>query len=256
MENSDNINFIINAVNEYLKQNPTDKHVGHIDNYPGVIMYYRDANTIAKYLKSESKILDWGCGYGQMSYLMTEKGYTVDACDWNISPNIPQLLDYRIKYTQFTSPTKIDAADNSYDAVISSGTLEHANNIMESLKEIRRILKPGGWFFMFRFPAEDSISEMVAKKSGGWSHSIRMSKDEVKYMLRLHSFRIQEIGYDSFLPIMLSSKLRGLRKLRAKYDAPIHKLDKLLTNTPFINRFSTSIYCLAQVNNEYDNTYL
>ena len=138
------------------------------------------------------------------------------------------------------------------DAIVSSGTLEHVDNIIESMKEIRRVLKPGGWFFIFRFPAEYSISEYLAHKSGKWSHSIKMTKAELKFLMRTHSFRVEDIGYDSFLPIFLGGKLKNFRLIRSTFDQQINLLDSLLTSFPMVQDFSTSMYCFAQVNNEYE----
>ncbi|MBD2632689.1 class I SAM-dependent methyltransferase [Aphanizomenon flos-aquae NRERC-008] len=248
--------YIINAAHNFAVKNPDfTSDVGHIDNFPGAAVYVRDAAKISSYLLPGSRILDWGCGYGQLSYLLAKNGYQVDACDWSKDLKIPEFLDSGINYFPLTSPVQIHVPDASFDVVISSGTLEHAHNIIDSLKEIRRILKPGGWFFIFRFPAEYSISEYIARKSGRWSHAVRMSKSELQFMLRMFSFRVDQIGYDSFLPIFLGRQLKFLRPIREQLDTPITYLDKVLTSLPIISAFSTSIYCFAQINTEYTENF-
>jgi 2-polyprenyl-3-methyl-5-hydroxy-6-metoxy-1,4-benzoquinol methylase len=245
---------VIEAAQHFAHQYPDQAlEVSHIDSLPGINIYIRNANQIARLLPQGAKILDWGCGFGQMAYLLANRGFQVSACDWGKRPGIPELIDDRINYFSLHHPTTIDGNNQSFDAIVSSGTLEHAQYIFESIKEIRRLLKPNGWFFVFRFPNEWSISEFVAHQSGRWSHSIRMSKTELRFLLRMFSFRIEKIGYDSFLPVTLGRRFQSLRPLRSKYDTPISILDHVLITTPFISRFSTSLYCIAQLNTEYSD---
>jgi 2-polyprenyl-3-methyl-5-hydroxy-6-metoxy-1,4-benzoquinol methylase len=49
-----------------------------------VLTYVRIADEIAQQLPpaSTTRILDWGTGAGQMSYLLTKRGYTVTSFDY------------------------------------------------------------------------------------------------------------------------------------------------------------------------------
>lgn len=247
--------FIVDVARTYaLSHLHNAAEVGHIDNLPGARVYVRDANSIIRVLGNRrGKLLDWGCGFGQMAWLLANRGFHVHACDWAARPRIAELLDQRINYFALCSPSLIPVADETYDVVLSSGTLEHAQNILESMREIRRILKPNGWFIIFRFPAERSLSEIIARWSGRWSHAIRMSKSELIFLMRIFSFRVVRSGYDSFLPIFLASHFRSLRGLREKLDVPITVLDSFFTKVPLLSSLSTSMYCFAHVNDEYLN---
>lgn len=246
--------FIVAAAKRFAARDPVlGTEVGHIDNLPGTAVYMRDAEAIARILPKGARVLDWGCGFGQMSYLLANRGYRVSACDWALRPGIPELLDERIDYFSLNHQSSIGVANQSFDAVVSSGTLEHAQHILDSLYEIRRVLRPGGWFFVFRFPNELSISESVARKAGLWAHSVRMSKRELRFLLRMFSFRVEYLGYDSFLPIFFGRRLGGLRPLRATLDQQISWLDRLLTRFPLTAPYSTSIYAFGQLNTEYQD---
>ncbi|MFL5733317.1 MAG: methyltransferase domain-containing protein [Chloroflexia bacterium] len=248
--------YIVREARCYARQNPGDlTDLAHIDNPAGAAVYVRMAARIDRTLPRNARVLDWGCGYGQISWLLANRGHTVYACDWGKRPRISAFLDDRITYFPLTSPVQIDAPEAAFDAVISIGTLEHANNIFASMCEIRRILKPGGWFIIFRFPNDLSITEYAARRLGLWAHSVRMSKAELRMMLRMFSFRIDHIGYDSLLPVVVGreSSFRGLVSLRSRFDGPITWLDGLLTRLPLISAFSTSLHCFAQVNTEYSD---
>lgn len=246
-------NHIISAATALRAKNPDlTVEVSHIDNYPGAAVYVRDADRIARSVPKGGTVLDWGCGCGQMAYLLANRGYRVTACDWGARPRVPELLDDRIRYLSLAHSTQLAFDNATFDIVLSSGTLEHAQDILGSLREISRILKPAGWFCIFRFPCDWSISEFVARMSGRWSHAVRFSTRELQFALRLYNFRVAKIGFDSFLPIFFGRRLRCLRPLREKLDRPITLFDRILTHMPFVRRFSTSIHCFAQLNNEYE----
>jgi len=56
-----------------------------------------------------------------------------------------------------------------------------------------------------------------------------MSRSEVRFLLRLSGFRVEKIGYDTFLPVFLGSQMRFLRPWRAKVDGPVTGIDPLKT---------------------------
>jgi SAM-dependent methyltransferase len=222
----------------------------HIDNLPGASVYVRDADEIARRLPAGARVLDWGCGAGHMSWLLKRRGFELMATDVAPAPRVPELLE-GIEYRQLTDYVGIPADDDTFDAVLSSGTLEHVWVINRSMDEVRRVLKPGGYFFIFRFPNQRSISEWVARRYGHWAHAIRMSPEELRLLLRIYSFRVDHLGYDSFLPIFLGHRLRSLRPLRARLDRQIRALDQALVHLPGVRRLSTSIQAVGCMNEEY-----
>ena len=95
---------------------------------------------------TRSTILDIGCGTGLTCLFLAEQGYdNLDGID--ISPDMVQVAGERGIYRELwvgdvNHPLERD--DASYDGVISSGTFTHGHVGPEPLKEIFRILKPGG----------------------------------------------------------------------------------------------------------------
>jgi ubiquinone/menaquinone biosynthesis C-methylase UbiE len=47
---------------------------------------------------------------------------------------------------------QLDFPANHFDFVVSSGVLQHATNIIQVLREMKRVLKPGGRFVAIREP--------------------------------------------------------------------------------------------------------
>jgi ubiquinone/menaquinone biosynthesis C-methylase UbiE len=46
----------------------------------------------------------------------------------------------------------LDTPDNTFDFIVCDATLHHADNLVSTLRESRRVLKAGGWFVAFREP--------------------------------------------------------------------------------------------------------
>src|SRR3954470_17226207 len=55
-------------------------YFAHLDQPIGIWNYIRIANDIAKHIPA-GDLLDWGCGYGQMTYLLQRRGFRVTSFD-------------------------------------------------------------------------------------------------------------------------------------------------------------------------------
>lgn len=97
---------------------------------------------IIKHVPEDSKILDVGCGYrGKLLYKVRNKisaGFGLD-----ISVN-RKLHDGKIALIKHDLSQPLPFENNSFDAVTSLANLEHLENPDNILREIHRVLKPGG----------------------------------------------------------------------------------------------------------------
>lgn len=91
-------------------------------------------------LEKDMRVLDFGCGEGNLIKAYLELGYDIYGAD--IMDNI-SLDAGRYKKIEF-DPYRIPYDDNSFDLVYSTSVFEHVQNTEESFKEIYRVLKPGG----------------------------------------------------------------------------------------------------------------
>lgn len=106
---------------------------------------------------SAEEILDLGCGTGRHTIPLYKNGYKPHAFD--ISENAIKKLKLEldglgIKYGDRIRVgdmfEKFPYVDNFFDSVLSIATIYHGtiNNIKFALKEVTRILKPGGMFYL------------------------------------------------------------------------------------------------------------
>lgn len=91
------------------------------------------------------KLMDFGCGRGNLVKRFLELGYDAYGCD--IKPHWQNEMHGEADRfsTISNAPYRISFADNAFDVVVSTSVLEHAQNTEELFQEIHRLLKPGGY---------------------------------------------------------------------------------------------------------------
>lgn len=102
---------------------------------------------------THTKVLDFGCGSGRLVQCLLSLGYDAYGCDiqayWrNITHENAERLS-----TIVLKPYRLPFNDNTFDVVVSTSVLEHAQNKEELFTEIYRILKVGG-YSMHIFPGK------------------------------------------------------------------------------------------------------
>lgn len=122
-----------------------------------------------------SRVLDWGCGNGHFSYFLARRGFQTVGYSFDPAPPILQSHPSFVHETgQTGDPVGIPFPAASFDAVLSVGVLEHVHEIggdqRASIREIERVLKPGGLFLCFHLPNRYSWIEALVRlwaKPGG-----------------------------------------------------------------------------------------
>lgn len=102
------------------------------------------AATLEKALPPGSRILDVGCGTGELSHRLAKSGFQVSAVDL-VAEMIEQASKSSSEVEWINAPFSDNLAPRkSFDAVVSLGYLEYQERSGKELVRMHRLLKPGG----------------------------------------------------------------------------------------------------------------
>ena len=189
------------------------------------------------------RVLDWGCGHGQVSQLLRERGVETAAYDFrpDAEPRVIQLEQFpQIEAHISGEPVALPFAEDSFDAVLSCGVLEHVQRPPESLQELRRILRPGGRLFVYKLPNRFSYLEAIARRAGMYYHGF-YPDDQIydrrssEALLEANGFRVDDFRRTNMLPLTLSHPLAW------RLSAPIWQLNRLLARVPGLSLLATNL---------------
>lgn len=95
----------------------------------------------------KTEVLDLGCGVGNDTLYLTERGFKVIACDYSdvaLKHLKEQLKSVETKRIDISNP--LPFKDTTFDLVIADLSLHYFDEktTIEIMKEIKRILKPNG----------------------------------------------------------------------------------------------------------------
>lgn len=108
--------------------------------------------------RSRVRVLDYGCGAGQIVQALRENGIDAYGCDvFFEGADYSALFDtplYRQSMRRIEADGRIPFDDDSFDFIVSNQVMEHVQDIDRVLSEMRRVLKPGGKVLSL-FPDKD-----------------------------------------------------------------------------------------------------
>jgi 2-polyprenyl-3-methyl-5-hydroxy-6-metoxy-1,4-benzoquinol methylase len=157
--------------------------------------------------------LDLGCGRGSFLYLLNERGYlknkTVYAGDIsqkNVSLTGNISRDFQCFVCNACSLENI--GDSSIDFVVSNQVIEHVEDDALMIREIKRILSPGGTLYL----------STIFKKKYAWFYKKHKGKS------RLDPTHIREYTNDTDLPDIINENgLDIIENSKGLFRYPIKK---------------------------------
>lgn len=160
---------------------------------------------IEKYIVDKKRILEIGSAAGDFLSILEKRGHKVTGVELSTHA----ALEAQRKYSFSTFNGNIFEAafpDNTFDAVVMYHVLEHVQDPLEVLKEIRRILADGG-VVIIEVPHPNGIDALLSRKLRKSifdypHHRFGFPKRTLKSMLLAAGFKVRTIeSSPSFLLI-------------------------------------------------------
>ncbi len=215
----------------------------------------REYEQIAGRLAADApgRVLDWGCGAGQMTALLRGRGLDVTAYDWRpgIDGTIVRPLEHfpEVQAHISSEPVALPFEDSRFDAVLSCGVLEHVHDPDGSLEELKRVLVPGGTIYVYKLPNRQSYLEATARVAarfgaplyyhGKHEHDRLYDERDARVLLERHGYRVRELGLANMLPLTLPGPVA--RRL----TSVLWWLNNALERVPGLRRLATNVELVA-----------
>jgi SAM-dependent methyltransferase len=187
----------------------------HLRSGPQMLQYKTLAGNLAT--RNPGRVLDWGCGYGQVTALLRERGIEVVPFDYRAElsqPTVEPLELFPEVLAHYSpDPVALPFVDGAFDAVLSCGVLEHVQDPDGSLEEIRRVLRPGGTFYVTNLPNRYSYTERIARLIGRYYHGQLpndrvYTKQSIRELLARHGFAVRQLRRVHMLPLTIGGPAR------------------------------------------------
>ena len=211
---------------------------------------WRQYESIARRIARDRphRILDWGCGWGQVTALLQRAGLDVTAFDYRPEarregverlPRFPEIEAYISP-----DPVKLPFENESFDAVLSCGVLEHVQEPEASLEELKRVLEPGGTLYVYNLPNRYSYLERIARVLGLYYHGESpydavYTKASAVALLQRHGYIVREARRANVLPLLLPGPVA------TRFTGVIWHTNRALERVPGLNAFATSVELIA-----------
>lgn len=204
--------------------------------------------------KSNPRILDVGCGTGANLELLARFG-RAEGVDVSVDA-LAFCHERGLENVQQSTAEKLPFEDESFDFVTALDVIEHLDDDVAGLREIRRVVAPGGHIlifvpaFMFLWGVQDDVS----------NHRRRYTLPQLKRVVREAGFEIERATYANitfFAPTLLGRALMRATGLRPESESKINVaalngvLGRVLGAESFLLRhlnfpFGVSALCVAR----------
>lgn len=185
------------------------------------------------------KILDIGCGTGIISTLYPH----LDITGVDIST---EMLKYHPGKFVIGSAEHIPFPDEHFDAIICRSTLHHLKDAVAGLREMKRVLKPGGRIHFWE-TNKSTLAEFIRNKT---QHGDRFSEfhhsfDNLPELVSAH-FKVTEVKYEGYVAYPLAgfpdicNFMRWIPFPNFVFKVAL-TLDKWLSRIPLVNQLAFAV---------------
>lgn len=182
---------------------PQDDYLSYHGSPGSIYFKIQTFNWFLPFLPSSGTFLDWGCNHAPDSCLIRAvfgDAVTIHGCDVR-DPEQYQVFAKAasLQYRRLAHHISLPYDDNSFDAVIASGSLEHVVIDYASLQELYRVMKPNGILVITYLPNSFSYHEWYLRHIRKKDFHMRLyTMSGAKMLLKSNGFYPLTWGYTTF----------------------------------------------------------
>ena len=208
----------------------------------GKSRWARRVKMLSNHLRSGMSVLELGCGTGSFTRELARSGADIVAID--VSPELLEVATANcsapnVRY-EIQNAYELSYPEGVFDSVVGSSVLHHLE-IEAALREIYRVLKPGG---QISFTEPNMLNPQIAiQKNVPWvKRKLGDSPDEtaffrwpLRHLLEVTGYR--EVRIDPFDFLHPKTPVRLVNRLNS--------VGRFLESVPVISEFAGSLYIRA-----------
>ena len=174
------------------------------------------------------RVLDVGCGTGSNLAAFSRLGFTAGI---DMSAEALGFCRRRgVDRVALSQVERLPFADGAFDVVTGMDMLEHTDDDLAALAELRRVLKPGG-FLLVTVPA---YGFLWSEHDEALKHRRRYTAHELRNKMTVTDFKIERTSYfitALFFPILAMRIHQGLFKKSTYPETSVHLLPRWINSS-------------------------
>lgn len=162
-----------------------------------------------------ARILDAAIGLGQLAGRMQRLGYSVFGIDYSLDAavHVRRTLGLPVVIGDLT---KLPFRSAAFDGVTTGETLEHLDDDASAVREIARVIAPGGRC-VATVPA---LKSLWSKSDDYYEHRRRYAREQLSALFRAAALRVEKATFWGFPIVLIYDTLfiLPMNKRRARKD--------------------------------------
>jgi SAM-dependent methyltransferase len=184
--------------------------------------------------KPRGKVLDIPTGYGALAKQLYDMHFTVSCCDINTD----QFLVDELKVDKGDLNEHIPYSDGEFDYVCFLEAVEHTENPYNAIRQVARVLKPGGTLIMSTPNYLNIERRLKFLVTGFFTRPVSQNTFRNHYRGEVYGMHLSPIGYTI---IRFALEHAGLQIIKIAYDKK-KKKQALLKPLVWLIRFYAKLW--------------